>query len=147
MFLFLPIIFFLSIFFLNYFFPRIFFDASFSTHLFHASFSAHLFPGIFFHASFSARLFPHIYLDALNSAFIHMHYSLIVPFYTNRAYLCAFFALFISLQCRCIFFYPPYASRIARALCIHATSSKVHFYSPLSLDSRNSNLCCHYENG
>ena len=65
-----------------------------------------------------------------------MHYSLIVPFYTNKAYLCAFFAFFISLQCRCIFFCPPYASRIARALCIHATSSKVHFYSPLSQDFR-----------
>ena len=65
-----------------------------------------------------------------------MHYSLIVPFYTNKAYLCAFFAFFISLQCRCIFFCPPYASRIARALCIHATSSNVHFYSPLSQDFR-----------
>ena len=65
-----------------------------------------------------------------------MNYSLIVPFYTNKAYLCAFFAFFISLQCRCIFFCPPYAARITRALCFHATSSKVHFYSPLSQDFR-----------
>lgn len=65
-----------------------------------------------------------------------MHYSLMFLFYTNRAYLCAFFAFFISLQCRCIFFCPPYASRIARALCFHATPSKVHFYSPLSQDFR-----------